>query len=252
MGAVNFSIDLKLVSCLKEALNLTVFVETGTFVGDSVERVKNLFKEIHSIELSESYYAQAVVRFREASHIQLYHGHSPKFIQQLQSQLEEQATLYWLDAHWCVAQDTAGSESQCPLLQELEAIDFLSPNSVIMIDDARLFLCPPPAPHEISHWPSFDNIFKKLYNLSPLHTIIVINDVILYYPAKIEEQIKKYAYDYGIDWLVTLNKSRDYDQLLVQVKEKEEQIQLLAAEAQSRLEVIEKLDTELKRINSNF
>lgn len=250
MGAVSFSIDLKLVSCLKEALTLTVFVETGTFAGDSIERVKNLFEEVHSIELSETYYNQAIVRFQEVPHVQLYHGHSHQWLRQLQSQLKERGILYWLDAHWCVAQDTAGSESQCPLLQELEAIDTLSSNSVVMIDDARLFLCPPPAPHEISHWPSFDNILKKLYHLSSLHALTIINDVIIYYPVKIEQQIRAYAYNYGIDWLVALNKSRDYDRLLVQVEEKEKQLQLLAVAAKARLEVIEKLDAELTRINS--
>ena len=269
MGAVTFSIDLSLVNCLQQSLPLVAFVETGTFEGDSIEQVKTLFEEIYSIELSETYYAKILEKFKKYNNIKLYQGSSEKWLHHLHHQLKNKSTLYWLDAHWCVASDTAGVESQCPLLKELEAIDYLNSDSIVIIDDARLFLCPPPEPHEISQWPSFDEIIKTLYRLSSLHSLIVVNDVIIYYPQKIDQQIKNYAYFHGIDWLVAYYKSERYDQILQELEEKEQQIQgldkalrnilqeseekekqihLLAMSAQDRLKIIEELDRELTKI----
>ena len=161
MGAVSFSIDMSLVTCCKQALPLPVFVETGTFSGDSIETIQSLFPEIHSVELSQAYYDKAVERFKLHKHINLYQGNSDQWIKRLHPKIIDQSTLYWLDAHWCVAEETSGVESQCPLLDELEAINSLNAQSIILIDDARLFLCPPPAPHKITQWPAFDQIIKK-------------------------------------------------------------------------------------------
>ena len=36
MGAINFSLDIELVRKLQSILNITVFIETGTFEGDTV------------------------------------------------------------------------------------------------------------------------------------------------------------------------------------------------------------------------
>ena len=59
MGAVNFSLDRKLVECLKESLPLDVLVETGTFEGDTIANVGELFSEVYSVELSEELYQKA-------------------------------------------------------------------------------------------------------------------------------------------------------------------------------------------------
>ena len=142
MGAVTFSIDSELVRVLRQLLPLKYFVETGTFEGETVEQVRLLFEEIHSVELAEDYHSQAVERFRDIPEVHLYQGDSEAVLKSLHPQLNSEAVLYWLDAHWCVADKTAGYQSQCPLLQELDALKTLNLNSVILIDDARLFLCP--------------------------------------------------------------------------------------------------------------
>ena len=252
MGAVTFSIDPELVKTLKQLLPLKYFVETGTFEGETVEQVRLLFEEVHSVELAEDYYSQSVERFRDFSEVHLYQGDSEAVLKSLHPRLNSEAVLYWLDAHWCVADKTAGYQSQCPLLQELDAIETLNLNSVVLIDDARLFLCPPPQPHEVSQWPSFDAIIKKLSSLSSGHEVMVLNDAILYYPSQIREPVQEYAHTVAIDWLVVKHKSSYYDthlgalqeqvELLTDVAEvrgaalleKEAQIQLLAGVAEER------------------
>src|SRR2546425_12807921 len=155
MGAVSFSIDDSLLSMLQEVLHLRAFVETGTFEGESVQKALPFFEEIHSVDLSEIYFEKAVQRFEKEKNVHLYHDDSARFLKRIQHALKDKAVLYWLDAHWCYADETAGVTSQCPLLGELDAISTLGTESVLLIDDARLFLCPPPHPHEVKDWPSF-------------------------------------------------------------------------------------------------
>ncbi len=164
-------------------------------------------------------------RFKDDPKIFLHLGHSPEILQQIACSLLNKSVLYWLDAHWCAADQAAGESSQCPLLDELGAISGLNEQSIILIDDARLFLCPPPRPHEISQWPSFDSVLKRLRGLSSAHEIMILNDVIICFPAVVRESLKFYAHEHSTDWLTVMDKARDYDLLLAQLKEKEDAVQ---------------------------
>ena len=248
MGAVTFSIDSDLIRALKQVLPLKYFVETGTFEGETVEQVRLMFEEVHSVELADDYYLKAVERFGNDSTINLYCGDSEAVLESLYPRFESEATLYWLDAHWCVADKTAGYQSQCPLLQELSAIQNLNSDSVVLIDDARLFLCPPPQPHEVAHWPSFDAIIKKLHSLSSAHEIMVLNDVILYYPAHIREQLQEYGHKAAIDWLVVKHKSDHYDTFLSDLQDKEAEIKLLSQIAEERRLSLSQKEREIQRL----
>lgn len=255
MGAVTFSIDLELVETLKQALPLTHFVETGTFEGKTVEQVNSLFDEVHSIELAEEYYLKSLERFKSFPNVKLHLGRSEEVLRSLHPRLEAESVLYWLDAHWCSASHTAGETSQCPILQELDAIQHLNSESVLLIDDARLFLCPPPKPHEISQWPNFNQIVRKLFSLNDQHEVMVLNDVVLFYPSSIQEIVQQFAHLTAIDWLSVLDKSRDYDALLTQLKqkenllqEKEMQIHLLASVAHERETALQQKETVINNL----
>ena len=108
MGAVTFSIDPVLVECLREVLPLATFVETGTFEGETITRMRPYFDEIHSVELSDSHFEAAVERFASYPNVHLHHGDSPEILSRLRPALAEKSVLFWLDAHWCVAASTAG------------------------------------------------------------------------------------------------------------------------------------------------
>lgn len=246
MGAVNFSIDSGMLAVLQQVLPLDIFVETGTFRGDAIERVKPYFKEIFSIELSPDYYEQAKLKYQADSSIKIIHGDSSKALTDLVPQLVNRSVVYWLDAHWCVADATAGELSQCPLLDELKAIKQLNKNSIIAIDDARLFLAPPPVPHEVSQWPSIDQVVRCLFSLSNDHSLMILNDNIFFFPKETEKRLREYGYQNGIDWLNVLDKSRDYDKLLVQLKDKDAEIFNLKQICDQR----EKIIIQLK--NSKF
>jgi len=235
MGAVNFSLDKRLVEALKLMLPLKVLVETGTFQGDTLANLQDSFEILHSIELSPQYHQAAVTRFAGASHIHLHQGESSKVLLQLRSTMETDCVLYFLDAHWCVAANTAGEASQCPLLDELRAIGQLNTESVVLIDDARLFLAPPLAPHEISQWPNFHQITAQLLAISPHHEIMVVNDVIAFFPSRVKHAMASYAQVCGVDWLVAANCLKDNGSFMQQLEEKESVIQLLKKAAETSL-----------------
>lgn len=221
MGAVNFSLDPRLVTSLQSALPLKVLIETGTFEGATIANLVAQFDKIVSIELSEALWLNAANRFNQLDHVQILHGNSQDRLRELQSQLQHVGVLYWLDAHWCVASNTAGELSQCPLIEELKAIGKLNRESVVLIDDARLFLAPPLAPHEISQWPGFHQIITQLLTMSAEHEIMVINDVIAFFPKQVRTVMETYAQSHGTDWLVATNCLNENGSFMQQLENKE-------------------------------
>lgn len=225
MGAITFSLDNRLLNYLSSQITFDIFVETGTFQGETIKESGQFFKEIHTIEFSERFYNKARECFNDNPHIHCYYGDSKDVIKQILPKIaQDRAIFFWLDAHWCVHEDTAGETSQCPLLGELQAIEALNDNSFIVIDDARLFLSPPLAPHEISNWPSFNEVIDELRRISTAHKVFVLNDCIIYYPNQLHAAMTTFAYENGTDWLTVADKSRDYDKLLQQLQEKDKLI----------------------------
>ena len=224
MGAVTFSIDPKLIEALQGHLNFDVFVETGTFQGETVDNIRHYFNQIFSVELSKHYYDLALSKFNNDSGITLLNADSASALTTIMPTIQNRPVVFWLDAHWCVANDTAGESSQCPLLKELHAIKHLNNQSMIIIDDARLFLAAPQKPHEISNWPTLDAIVRSLFNLSTHHKISVVNDCILFFPEAIEEHIIQFASLHGIDWLDVVNRCRDTEVLLIKANQENERL----------------------------
>ena len=258
VGAVYFSVDTQLIRELKRHLPLEVLVETGTFEGDTVAQVRELFATLYTVELSEKYFEISRQRFFRDPAIHVSKGHSPDWLKQLVPRLKDQPVLYWLDAHWCVAEQTAGEISQCPLVEELRAIGDLNSKSVLMIDDAHLFLCPPPHPHESSQWPPFDGLVRELRALSPIHEMMVLNDVFLFYPGSVASAVQGYARENSINWLTVLDKSRDYDQVVrenkekeVEIRDKEGEIRRLGDVCTARLELINQQHEQILQLRQS-
>jgi hypothetical protein len=200
MGAIHFSIDIKLAELLANQLHINTFVETGTFHGDSVELVRPLFQEIHTCELSSELHQKACRRFEGISGIHCHLGPSEQNLRKICQQLKGIPILYWLDAHWCAAENTAGEESQCPLLEELDSITPLHPDSVVWIDDARYFMSPPPKPHVCKGWPKWHEVHAKLSAIGgDSHQYVFANDTILLYPKRLDDNICNYLWENGVD-----------------------------------------------------
>ncbi len=139
--------------------------------------------------------------------VHLYCGASADVLRRQRRLFADRPVLFWLDAHWCFAEGSAGEGSQSPLLAELAAIGQLHPDSVVLIDDARLYLCAPPKSHRASDWPDFHSVVGALFDIGANHRLSVCNDVIIYAPERIRNEVSIFAQENGVNWLKLLRKA---------------------------------------------
>jgi hypothetical protein len=117
---------------------LGVFVETGTFWGDTVAAMRRHFSKVISIELEPGLARRARRRFARFRNVEVIHGDSGQELDRVVAGLSEPA-LFWLDGHDSGG-ETAATE---PLRDELQAVIDAPDGSVGLIDDARTFTGPP-------------------------------------------------------------------------------------------------------------
>lgn len=119
--------------------NGETFVETGTYMGDTVLlAIESGFKNIHSIELNGTLYEQAVKKFSENKNVKLWQGDSIDCLEEIVSSLDSPAT-FWLDAH-ASGPMPGGKSGGSPVIDELNIIMKSSiKEHTIFIDDRRLF-----------------------------------------------------------------------------------------------------------------
>ena len=82
-----------------EDYNLKVFVETGTYYGDTVASLYKYFEETYSIELNRELFEMAQKRFKKKKHIHIIYGDSGKELGNLMTRINT-PTLFWLDGHY--------------------------------------------------------------------------------------------------------------------------------------------------------
>jgi hypothetical protein len=102
----------------------------------------------------------------------------------------KRSALLWLDAHWSGGV-TAGEDVECPVLEEIAAVDAGTVQHVILVDDARFFLNPPPPPHKRDHWPSAGAVIEKLQEKFNSY-VCVTDDVIIRLPAALRDRFEAF------------------------------------------------------------
>lgn len=184
MGVVTFGIPEREADYLKNALNLDVFVEGGTYLGGTAKNMSQKFRKVYTIEKSAVMHGKAKKELAGYSNITLIKGDTRNHLKKI---LEHETNiLFWLDAHWSGG-DTYGENDECPLIEELETIFSFEGNNAILIDDARLFLAPPPSPHDFQKWPSLVEIIRVIPSS---FDVLVHDDVIYIFPTKIANGFK--------------------------------------------------------------
>jgi hypothetical protein len=190
MGAVHFGVPEHLALFLKDRFRLDGFVETGTYGGGTAAWAAGHFASVHSIEASETYWGEARARYGSLQNLEFILGHSPTQLAALTPRLAR--PMFWLDAHWCGGV-TAGAEGECPLLEEIAAIAAARlAQPIVLIDDARLFLEPPPAPHRWEQWPDMVAVVAALQRCGGLH-VLIREDVIVAVPEEARADLAAYC-----------------------------------------------------------
>jgi len=167
---------------------MKVFVETGTFLGDTVEMMlssEHAFDLLYSVELDLDLAVAAQHRFAAEDRVAIVQGSSPDVLKQILR--PEWETTFYLDAHRTgmgnamrrklrrrfTAHDARYGE--CPVLRELDAIldvDWhVGPQ--IVIDDAHMFdhsddfwATNLGQKYRKAQWPTTEQIVEKLRGYS--------------------------------------------------------------------------------------
>ena len=169
-----------LILALKRQLGIDDFVETGTYRGDTAAWAAEHFARVATVELSPEYHAAATVRFRAQPQVRVLLGDSGAMLRQVAAELPGPAVL-WLDAHWS-GLDTAGRETECPLLSELAILNAAPVTHTLLVDDARLFAAPPPRPHRAEKWPDLGAVLDGLRAGGRRH-VVMFEDVLIAVPV---------------------------------------------------------------------
>jgi len=149
--------------------NCTIFVETGTGIGNGLSFALNFpFKQIYSIELNSKLHAHCVERFKNEPKCKLIHDNSINGLHEALAEISaNQNILFWLDAHFpgadynlnCYTDEQFEDIIRLPLLYEIHTIFSYRPlnKDVFIIDDWRMY--------ENGQFDS-GNIDRQLYNIN--------------------------------------------------------------------------------------
>lgn len=160
-----------------------VMVETGTFFGDTIEYFKSKFETLYSIELSEELAERAVKRFANDMQVKIVQGDSGIVLKSILSEINS-PVLFWLDGHYSSEfyikgefVRTAKGATDTPVKKELDIILQSKVESIILIDDARLF-------NGINDYPTIKEVRKKVKSYNANYSVFVKKDIIHIIPKK--------------------------------------------------------------------
>lgn len=173
------ALDPSLLREFAQKFQTDVFVETGTFMGDTAATAATIFREVHTIELSAELYERAKARFADTPNVFVHQGDSSVVLAELLPTLQGRV-LFWLDGHYSEGITARGAENT-PILGELRAVNAAADKgSVVLIDDLRLFQVPHPTLPESMHgYPTVEHLRQEAYQLFEQPTFVVYGDTAL-------------------------------------------------------------------------
>ena len=131
-----------------------VWVETGTFMGDTAALLAVNAKAVYTIEPERALYEKAAARFAGSAKVNPLHGLSEEVFPTLLPTLSGTVN-FWLDGHYSGGITHQGP-TDCPVREELQNIE----NNLghftkvaVLIDDVRCF---DPSIPEYADYPSLD------------------------------------------------------------------------------------------------
>jgi len=123
---------------LQKKHGLSVFVESGTYLGEMVEAVKSSFQEIYSIEVDAALFQYARARFTSDEKIHIFHGDAAEVLPDILRTISVPC-LFWLDGHFSGGVTGMGKR-ETQIVDELLAIKkYYIPGHVVLVDDADSF-----------------------------------------------------------------------------------------------------------------
>ena len=186
MGMVTPGAPQDLILHFKQQSQINAFVETGTHLGNTAAWAGGHFSRTITMERSAALVDAIKSRFAGQSNVECIFGDCREELERVVPTLLTPA-IFWLDAHWSGGV-TYGEKDECPLLDEIAVIGRSKVPHLIFIDDARLFLEPPPAPHDAASWPAINEICQVLAANGDWY-VCIVDDVIVRVPNKLRNSL---------------------------------------------------------------
>lgn len=149
----------------------TDFIETGTFYGQTIWKVKDIFSKVFSVEFYEPLYLYNIEQFKDNKNVKIFYGDSSVKLSEMVAQTNGKI-LFWLDGHYS-GEGTGLSKKTSPIIEELDVIKAsLKNDCCIVIDDKRLF-------NGTDGYPTYDETINKLKGINPNFNLVQDGDAII-------------------------------------------------------------------------
>jgi hypothetical protein len=182
-------LDRDFIAQLADSFGIDLFVETGTYRGDSVAAVRDIFAHLISVELSPELAAAARSRFAGDAAVRILEGDSAAGLGEALAIAPDRPAILWLDAHYSGG-GTAKADRNTPIQAEIEQIlSCRDGRDVILVDDARLFWPIPSefVSHETLHdYPLLSDVAKQLAASRHSYQVEVLGDALIATPDGLE------------------------------------------------------------------
>jgi hypothetical protein len=141
MPSLNRDELTKIISFFPKFKNAKIFIETGTYKGETIIALSKYFKKLYTVEFKKEFY-DTLIKASHPKNIKFYNNKSTAFLKNILPNLieyfDEENIIFFLDAHWAGI-DTGFSGKDCPLLDELTIINKFCNKALIIIDDYNKF-----------------------------------------------------------------------------------------------------------------
>jgi hypothetical protein len=182
-------LDRDFIALLAGSFSIDSFVETGTYRGDSVAAVRDIFAHLISVELSPEFAAAARSRFAGDPAVRILEGDSAAGLGEALASAPDRPAILWLDAHYSGGPTAKGARNT-PIRAEIEQIlSCRDGRDVILIDDARLFWPIPSefVSHETLHdYPLLSDVARQLAVSRHAYQVQVLGDALIATPDGLE------------------------------------------------------------------
>lgn len=173
----NFSLQADFIKECGESFGTDVFVETGTYYGNTTYNALPYFKSLHTIELASGLYKKVIERFKHEKKIFAYLGDAAEILPKILPSINGKI-LFWLDGHYSGGETTQG-ESSSSIVGEIKAIQNSHiKNATILIDDMRFFK---PFNQPFRGYPSINQVYKELLKANQNYRIAIYGEVAMIY-----------------------------------------------------------------------
>lgn len=119
--------------------NFDLFIETGSYIGETLSNIKFEFKKLISIEITERYSSFCKIKFTNDINVEIIKGDSLIELPKIIDVYRDKKIVFYLDGHYS-AGDTGKNNIDVPLIEEMKIIsNKCTEETLIIIDDADLF-----------------------------------------------------------------------------------------------------------------